>query len=124
MEAKDKKYYSNPSHSKDFGHYSPPVPDSLLQQLGDMKIQQSSSMNSQQFQQQSLSQTMSKVYSSPRDTHNLNLEKNLMEVSPKTQGITPSKRQRTADTSSPQYDMAGPAKQASQKPWQLDLLRT
>lgn len=118
MEAKDKKYYSNPSdHSKDFGHYNPPVPDTLLQQLADMKIQQSSHMNSQQqqFQQQYMSQTMSKVYSSPRNTHSLNLEKKLMEIAPQTQGINSAKRQRTANTTSPQHDMARPAKQASQK---------
>jgi hypothetical protein len=40
MEAKDKKYYSNPSHSKDFGHYSPLVPETLIQQLASMKLQQ------------------------------------------------------------------------------------
>jgi len=48
MEAKDKKFwpiYNSPSHSKDFGQYSPSVPDSLLQQLAAMKIQQKSPMD-------------------------------------------------------------------------------
>jgi hypothetical protein len=38
MEEKDKKYYSNPSHSKNFGHYSPPVPSDLLEKLAAMKV--------------------------------------------------------------------------------------
>jgi hypothetical protein len=38
IEAKDKKFYSNPSHSKDFGHYSPPVPADLLEKLAAMKV--------------------------------------------------------------------------------------
>ncbi|GAU17808.1 hypothetical protein TSUD_171970 [Trifolium subterraneum] len=37
MEDKDKKFYSNPSHSKNFGHYSPPVPTELLEKLATMK---------------------------------------------------------------------------------------
>jgi hypothetical protein len=49
MEEKDKKYYSNPSHSKDFGHYSPPVPSDLLEKLAALKVhsptQSSSSHN-------------------------------------------------------------------------------
>jgi hypothetical protein len=39
MEAKDKKFYSNPSHAPNFGQYSPHVPTSLLEQLAAMKIQ-------------------------------------------------------------------------------------
>jgi hypothetical protein len=39
QEIKDQKFYSNPSHSPDFGKYSPPVPASLLAKLADMKIQ-------------------------------------------------------------------------------------
>jgi hypothetical protein len=38
MEDKDKKYHSNPSHSKDFGHYSPPVPSDLLEKLAAMRV--------------------------------------------------------------------------------------
>ncbi|GAU35043.1 hypothetical protein TSUD_30090 [Trifolium subterraneum] len=38
MEEKDKKFYSNPSHSKNFGHYSPPVPSDLLEKLATMKV--------------------------------------------------------------------------------------
>jgi hypothetical protein len=39
MEEKDRKYYSNPSQSKNFGHYSPPVPADLLAKLAAMKVQ-------------------------------------------------------------------------------------
>jgi hypothetical protein len=39
QEIKDQKFYSNPSHSPNFGKYSPPVPASLLAQLAAMKIQ-------------------------------------------------------------------------------------
>jgi hypothetical protein len=39
MEDKDKKFYSNPSQSPNFGHYSPPVPAALLAQLAAMKLQ-------------------------------------------------------------------------------------
>ncbi|GAU51479.1 hypothetical protein TSUD_413680 [Trifolium subterraneum] len=41
MEAKHKKYYSNPSHSKNFGQYSPPVPTDLLEKLAAMKVNSS-----------------------------------------------------------------------------------
>jgi hypothetical protein len=39
MEDKDKKFYSNPSQSPNFGHYSPPVPAALLAQLAAIKLQ-------------------------------------------------------------------------------------
>jgi hypothetical protein len=40
MADKDKKFYSNPSHSPNFGTYSPTVPASLLAQMAAMKVQQ------------------------------------------------------------------------------------
>jgi hypothetical protein len=42
MAEKDKKYYSNPSHAKNFGQYSPPVPEDLLAKLAAMKVQEQS----------------------------------------------------------------------------------
>jgi hypothetical protein len=39
MEDKDRKFYSNPSHSPNFGKYSPKVPASLVSQLAAMKLQ-------------------------------------------------------------------------------------
>ncbi|GAU20573.1 hypothetical protein TSUD_33200 [Trifolium subterraneum] len=38
MEDKDKRFHSNPSHSKNFGHYSPPIPADLLEKLAAMKV--------------------------------------------------------------------------------------
>jgi hypothetical protein len=52
MEAKDRKFYSNPSQAPNFGQYSPPVPTSLLEKLAAMKIQQNREENSQQSNQQ------------------------------------------------------------------------
>jgi hypothetical protein len=48
MEAKDRKFYSNPSHNPNFGQYSPPVPTSLLEQLAAMKLQKTNAADSQQ----------------------------------------------------------------------------
>jgi hypothetical protein len=39
MAEKDKRYYNNPSHAKNFGQYSPPVPEDLLAKLAAMKVQ-------------------------------------------------------------------------------------
>jgi hypothetical protein len=39
MEEKDRKFYSNPSQAKNFGKYSPPVPQDLLEKLAAMKVQ-------------------------------------------------------------------------------------
>jgi hypothetical protein len=52
MEAKDRKFYSNPSQAPNFGQYSPPVPTSLLEQLTAMKIQKNKEENNQQSSQQ------------------------------------------------------------------------
>ncbi|MCH82220.1 hypothetical protein A2U01_0003021 [Trifolium medium] len=38
MEDKDRKFYSNPSHAKNFGQYSPPVPSDLLEKLAAMRV--------------------------------------------------------------------------------------
>jgi hypothetical protein len=52
MDAKDRKYYSNPSHDPNFGKNSPPVPTSLLEKLAAMKIQTPKGNNQQQNNQQ------------------------------------------------------------------------
>jgi hypothetical protein len=51
MDAKDKKFYSNPSHSKEFGQYSPPVPSDLLEKLATMKVSTSKFKTDNQHQQ-------------------------------------------------------------------------
>jgi hypothetical protein len=48
MEAKDRKFYSNPSQAPNFGQYSPPVPTALLDQLAAMKINTSRGEDPQQ----------------------------------------------------------------------------
>jgi hypothetical protein len=47
MADKDKKYYSNPSHAKNFGQYSPPVPEDLLEKLAAMKMQSNTNQQPQ-----------------------------------------------------------------------------
>jgi hypothetical protein len=37
-EDKDKQFHSNPSQGKNFGHYSPPIPASMFEQMAAMKI--------------------------------------------------------------------------------------
>ncbi|PNX60790.1 hypothetical protein L195_g052112, partial [Trifolium pratense] len=49
MEEKDRKFYSNPSHSKTFGQYSPPIPASMLAQMAAMKIQEEAAEGSSRF---------------------------------------------------------------------------
>jgi hypothetical protein len=39
-EDKDKQFHSNPSQGKNFGHYSPPIPTSMLEQMAAMKLQE------------------------------------------------------------------------------------
>jgi hypothetical protein len=39
LEAKDRKFHSNPSLSKNFGSYSPPIPPSMMEQMAAMKLQ-------------------------------------------------------------------------------------
>ncbi|MCH84338.1 zinc CCHC-type-like protein [Trifolium medium] len=48
MEEKDRKFYSNPSHGKNFGHYSPPVPADLLEKLAAMKVKPTPTTHSPQ----------------------------------------------------------------------------
>jgi hypothetical protein len=51
MEEKDRKFYSNPSHAKNFGQYSPPVPTDLLEKLAALKVNNVSTKQSDQAQQ-------------------------------------------------------------------------
>lgn len=115
MEAKDKRYYSNPSQSKDFGHYSPPVPDSLLQELASLKLQQTSPMATTHNKQQTMSPTTKNYLIQPRNIQGPALELTMMESTPKGNYSTSSKRQRTEEPDSPQNELAGSAKQASQQ---------
>ncbi|GAU48067.1 hypothetical protein TSUD_404950 [Trifolium subterraneum] len=82
MEEKDRKFYSNPSHSPNFGKYSPPVPASLLAQLAAMKLQTQTPINNNQNQQQG---EQNRKETSHRDTiQNTNQQ---LEVGIRTQHI-------------------------------------
>ncbi|PNX79396.1 cysteine desulfurase mitochondrial-like [Trifolium pratense] len=50
IDEKDRKFYSNPSHSPNFGKYSPPVPEALLAQLAAIKLQTQSTKGQSQDQ--------------------------------------------------------------------------
>jgi hypothetical protein len=60
IEAKDKNYYSNPSHDPKFGQHSPPVPKDLLDQLAAMKLHQQ--MNESNMQQNQHSPTQNTTH--------------------------------------------------------------
>jgi hypothetical protein len=124
MEEKDKKYYSNPSKSKTFGQFSPPIPASMLAQMQAMKIaeeggvSQSSNVEQQtspQHEQQETSDGKS-VWHRTRRINNAT-GKEAMEISSTTALQNMAKRPRTnengAETEGNQ--MAGPAGQASQQ---------
>jgi hypothetical protein len=39
IDYKDRKYSSNPTKSKNFGHYMPPIPPKLLEELAKMSME-------------------------------------------------------------------------------------
>jgi hypothetical protein len=108
MEAKDKKYHSNPSMSKDFGHYSPPIPASILEQMQAMKIQDDKEAARPQQH---------------KTSHNTHNHQDNANKPPAQSMLTPTKRQRVNLASSSSQNemmledtqMAGLGKQASQQ---------
>jgi hypothetical protein len=52
LEEKERKYHSNPSHSTNFGHYSPLVPSDLLEKLAAMRVNNEQKQPEPQQQQQ------------------------------------------------------------------------
>lgn len=92
MEAKDKKYYSNPSQAKGSGHFSPPAPESLIQQLAAMKLQQPTPMDSPKVHQQTRFHTNRQQHSSTKAIQGSSMEVNLVESS--TRGISNSSTKR------------------------------
>ncbi|MCH87590.1 hypothetical protein A2U01_0008463, partial [Trifolium medium] len=69
MEDKDRKYYSNPSHAKNFGQYSPPVPTDLLEKLAAMRVQPTTETPHQQHTHQPSSQ-----YHNPQQTDQIPMD--------------------------------------------------
>jgi hypothetical protein len=51
MEEKDKKFYSNRSHARNFGQYSPLVPSDLLEKLAAMRVSKAQDNQQKQPQQ-------------------------------------------------------------------------
>jgi hypothetical protein len=66
MEAKDRKYHSNPPMSKEFGHFSPPIPTSMIEQMKAMKIQEEMEV------------AMAHQQSGHGSSNNMNQNKNMM----------------------------------------------
>jgi hypothetical protein len=61
MEEKDKKFYSNPSHAKNFGQYSPPVPSDLLAKLAALKVNNNGYANQSEQTQTTVNSPMEDV---------------------------------------------------------------
>jgi hypothetical protein len=128
MEDKDRKYYSNPSHGKIFGHYSPPVPSYLLEKLAAMRVNNRQNNQPEQTSQSTVNQAPHTMDSSPmegiqhqlmeRNTKNNRIGTNLgqfqaeftLEYVPVNQA-SQGKRQKIEDIS-----RVGAAKQASPQP--------
>ncbi|PNY08539.1 ribonuclease H [Trifolium pratense] len=77
MEEKDRKYYSNPSHAKNFGQYSPPVPTDLLEKLAAMRVNTAQANQTQQTQNHPINLSPQYNENSPRkDMHSQQGERN------------------------------------------------
>ncbi|XP_045802425.1 uncharacterized protein LOC123896011 [Trifolium pratense] len=77
MEEKDRKYYSNPSHAKNFGQYSPPVPTDLLEKLAAMRVNTAQANQTQQTQNHPTNLSPQYNENSPRkDMHSQQGERN------------------------------------------------
>jgi hypothetical protein len=124
MDEKDRKFYSNPSHSPNFGHYSPTVPTSLLEQLAALKLQA-------QQQANGTATTSPEQTRQEKNTQNQTQEpsqgkKSIGDASPgklDMERLKQAKRLKTAGESTPQHLenmdvqlMAGLVFQASQQP--------
>lgn len=116
MEAKDRKYYSNPSQARGSGHFNPPAPESLIQQLAAMKLQQPTSMAFPTEHQQPRYHTNRQQHSSTKAIQGISMEMPMIDTSTRGSSSTSTKRQRIEDYPYTQTDMAGPAQQASQQP--------
>jgi hypothetical protein len=132
MEAKDKKFYSNPSQNPEFGKYSPPVPIGLLEKLAAMKIQTPKDPDQQQTNQSSPMQMQYQQLSSPIQekilqfngtNHRLTSTGTTQTEDKGKKQITPAKRQKMesekvqySDSSQMDNSRVGLAQQASPKP--------
>jgi hypothetical protein len=128
MEAKDRKFYINPSHNPNFGQYSPPVPTSLLEKLAAMKLNKTSGEAAPQTNQNTADRTNKKsAYNAHQDgilqlqrTQRMDTTEFLpaaaINHSNTIHQITPAKRQKMdSENSNSQHEdsRVGSAQQAS-----------
>jgi hypothetical protein len=117
MEEKDRKFHSNPSQSRSYGQYSPPIPASMLAQMKAMKIQEEQAAESstppQTRQQPYEGGERSTLH---RTNRNNTQTSGLMELNTTPTEQTMVKRPRIdeAGEECTNNQMAGPAGQASQ----------
>jgi hypothetical protein len=124
----DKQFHSNPSQGKHFGHYSPPIPASMLAQMAAMKLQEEEEAEKQkQGQQGSVPATENRQGNRKVQVHKAIVSRTpTVMMQEDRQGYTAminqggsqlaAKRPRVELETSTSYDttMAGPAMQASQ----------
>jgi hypothetical protein len=115
MEEKDRKYHSNPSQSKSYGQYSPPIPASMLAQMEAMRIQEekteegSSSSHGTQLTQEGGDRS---TWHRTNRQYQKTIEH--MDIDTTQQAMVKRPRVETEGVGSTTNLMAGPAEQASQ----------
>jgi hypothetical protein len=122
----DKQFHSNPSQGKNFGHYSPPIPASMLEQMAAMKLQEEAQ---EERSRQDANNEPRNNMQKPREGQcqksmvrrsNTSLmqvqAQETMVITEHREGQLAAKRPRMEIETSPTIDtiMAGPVKQASQ----------
>jgi hypothetical protein len=117
MEAKDKKYHSNPSMAKNYGSYSPFIPAAMLKEMAAMKIKDDQEAACNQSNRNTDTEASSTPSNTTTGQHN---SANSQIITNKS--INQAKRQRMDSNNPTNVDitmvescsMAGPARQASQ----------
>jgi hypothetical protein len=122
MEAKDRKFHSNLSLSKNYGKFSPPDPPSMVEQMAAMKIKDEEEARAQTHQQQNNPHYQHPEHNTPNQQHynrSCTSNSNTVILAGKDQQhtITQAKRQRmettTMEITMEESLKAGPVRQAS-----------
>ncbi|PNX92807.1 hypothetical protein L195_g015949, partial [Trifolium pratense] len=120
-EEKDRQYHSNPSLSKTFGQYSPPIPAEMIAQMAAMKVQEEANMEGSRSSNSHREETLEAQAGDGRGTwHRTNRNnaqiKAPMEATNNTTTLSIAKRLRMDDSwvNNTDNTTAGPAEQASQ----------
>jgi hypothetical protein len=122
LDDKDRKFHSNPSLSKSFGQYSPPIPPSMLAEMAAMKIREDTEeqnhnpSTSQQHRSQAAQTGDGKGVWHRANRGTVNTAQ-LMEINYNKEAIM-VKRPRIDEewVETTENQLAGPAEQASQRP--------